>query len=100
MTITVVLAEDQLMVLGALSTLLGLEADITVAGTASDGQEAVRLVDALRPDVLLTDIEMPKMTGLEVAAEVRRRGMPTRLTGDSRTKGSCPRRTKSYCEPG
>ena len=37
MTISVVLAEDQLMVLGALSTLLGLEADITVAGTAADG---------------------------------------------------------------
>jgi len=79
MTITVVLAEDQLMVLGALSTLLDLEADITVAGTASDGEEAVRLVEALRPDVLLTDIEMPTMTGLEVAAEVRRRGLPTHV---------------------
>jgi two-component system, NarL family, response regulator DesR len=79
MTITVVLAEDQLMVLGALSTLLDLEADITVAGTASDGEEAVRLVEALRPDVLLTDIEMPKMSGLEVAAEVRRRGLPTQV---------------------
>jgi two-component system response regulator DesR len=79
MTITVVLAEDQLMVLGALGSLLGLEADITVAGTASDGEEAVRLVATLKPDVLLTDIEMPGMTGLEVAAEVRRRGLPTRV---------------------
>jgi len=79
MTITVVLAEDQLMVLGALSTLLGLEADITVAGTAPNGEEAVRLVATLEPDVLLTDIEMPGMTGLEVAAEVRRRGLPTRV---------------------
>ena len=79
MTISVVLAEDQLMVLGALSTLLGLEADITVAGTARDGAEAVRLVEALRPDVLLTDIEMPRMTGLEVATEVRRRGLQTRV---------------------
>jgi two-component system response regulator DesR len=79
MTITVVLAEDQLMVLGALSTLLGLEADITVAGTAGDGEEAVRLVEALRPDVLLTDIEMPQMTGLEVAAEIMRRGLPTKV---------------------
>ena len=48
MTITVVLAEDQLMVLGALSTLLGLEADITVAGTAPNGEEAVRLVEGYR----------------------------------------------------
>jgi two-component system, NarL family, response regulator DesR len=79
MTITVVLAEDQLMVLGALSTLLGLEADITVAGTAADGLEAVGLVESLRPDVLLTDIEMPRMTGLELAAEVHRRGLPTRV---------------------
>lgn len=79
MTITVVLAEDQLMVLGALSTLLGLEDDIRVAGTARDGEEAVRLVEALRPDVLLTDIEMPTMTGLEVAEEVRRRGLATRV---------------------
>jgi len=79
MTITVVLAEDQLMVLGALSTLLGLEADITVVGTAGDGEEALRLVETLRPDLLLTDIEMPRMTGLEVAAEIRRRGLPTRV---------------------
>lgn len=79
MAITVVLAEDQLMVLGALRTLLELEADITVAGTAGDGEEALRLVEALRPDVLLADIEMPKRTGLEVAAEVRRRGLPTRV---------------------
>lgn len=79
MAISVVLAEDQLMVLGALGTLLGLEEDIKVAGSASDGDEALRLVEALRPDVLLTDIEMPGRSGLEVAAEVRRRGLPTRV---------------------
>jgi two-component system response regulator DesR len=79
MTITVVLAEDQLMVLGALGTLLGLEVDITVVGTASDGEEALRLVETLHPDVLLTDIEMPTLSGLEVAAEVLRRGLSTRV---------------------
>ncbi len=79
MRISVVLAEDQLMVLGALGTLLGLEGDIAVAGSAPDGEQALRLVETLRPDVLLTDIEMPGMSGLELAAEVRRRGLPTRV---------------------
>lgn len=67
------------MVLGALGVLLELEADLTVAGIASDGEEALRLVRSLAPDVLLTDIEMPAMTGLEVAAEIRRLGLPTRV---------------------
>ena len=79
MTITVVLAEDQLMVLGALGTLLGLEPDIDVIGTAPDGNEALRLVRTLRPDVLLTDIEMPGPTGLDVASQIKRDRLPTRV---------------------
>ncbi len=67
------------MVLGALGALLELEADLTVSGTAADGEEALRLVESLVPDVLLTDIEMPHMTGLELAAEIQRRGLPTRV---------------------
>jgi len=78
-TITVVLAEDQLMVLGALGTLLGLEPDIDVIGTAPDGDEALRLVRNLQPDVLLTDIEMPGHTGLDLAGELKRAGLPTRV---------------------
>ena len=68
-TIRLVLAEDQRMMLGALDVLLGLENDLAVVGTAVDGDEALRLVESLTPDVLLTDIEMPGLTGLEVAAE-------------------------------
>lgn len=79
MSITVLLAEDQRMVLGALGSLLALEADIDVVGTAADGDEALRLVQTLQPDVLLTDIEMPGRSGLDVAAEIRRRGLPTRV---------------------
>ena len=79
MSISVLIAEDQRMVLGALGTLLGLEPDIDVVGSAADGDEALRLTRTLRPDVLLTDIEMPGRTGLEVAGEVRRRGLPTRV---------------------
>ena len=79
MSITVLLAEDQRMVLGALGSLLSLEADIDVVGTAVDGDEALRLVQTLHPDVLLTDIEMPGQSGLDVAAEIRRRGLGTRV---------------------
>jgi two-component system response regulator DesR len=76
--IRVVVAEDQSMVLGALAALLEIERDIQVVGQARDGEEALAAVEAQRPDVLLTDIEMPKLTGLEVAAEVTRRKLPTR----------------------
>lgn len=79
MSITVLLAEDQRMVLGALGSLLGLEPDIDVVGTATDGDEALRLVQTLQPDILLTDIEMPGQSGLDVAAEIRRRGLVTRV---------------------
>jgi len=68
--IRVVLAEDQAMVLGALAALLELEPDITVVASAANGREALESVRSLSPDVLVTDIEMPKMTGLELAAEL------------------------------
>jgi two-component system response regulator DesR len=78
-TIRVVLAEDQGMVLGALAALLEIEGDISVAARARDGQEALEAVLTQKPDVFITDIEMPKMTGLEVAAELRRRRTGTRV---------------------
>jgi two-component system, NarL family, response regulator DesR len=77
--IRVVVAEDQAMVLGALAALLEIESEIEVVGQARDGREALELVMRDRPDVLLTDIEMPKMTGLDVAAEITRRKLPTRV---------------------
>ena len=69
-SIRVVLAEDQAMVLGALSALLELEADISVVATTANGREAFDAVSRLKPDVLVTDIEMPHMTGLELAANL------------------------------
>ena len=73
--IRVLVAEDQAMVLGALSALLDLEDDIEVIGHARDGHEALQLAERLRPSVVLTDIEMPRMTGLELAARLVERGM-------------------------
>jgi two-component system response regulator DesR len=77
--IRVVVAEDQTMVLGALAALLELNADIKVIAQAGDGQLALRAVQDARPDVLITDIEMPNMTGLELAAEIKAQGVPTRV---------------------
>lgn len=77
-TIRVVLAEDQAMVLGALAALLEIDGDIVVAGLARNGKEALDVVAKQRPDVFITDIEMPEMSGLEVAAELKRRQIATR----------------------
>lgn len=73
--IRVVLAEDQGLVSDALATLLAFEGDFEIAGTAGDGEDAVRQAKALRPDLALFDIEMPKMSGLE-AAEILLRDVP------------------------
>lgn len=77
--IHVLLAEDQAMVLGALSALLGLEPDIEVLGSAADGDTAWRELQRLRPDVLVTDIEMPGLTGLELAQRVQRHELPCKV---------------------
>ena len=65
--IKVVIAEDQRMVLGALAALLSLEDDIEVVAQAGDGTAALAMVREHRPDVLITDVEMPGMSGLDVA---------------------------------
>jgi len=69
--IRVLLAEDQTMLRGALSALLELEPDICVVAQAANGREAQRLTRELTPDIIVTDIEMPQMTGLEFAASLK-----------------------------
>jgi two-component system response regulator DesR len=68
--IRILLAEDQALVAGALAALLKLEDDIEVLAQAKDGKEALQLCQTLQPDVLITDIEMPHMSGLDLAGEL------------------------------
>lgn len=68
--IRILVAEDQAMVLGALCALLELEEDIDVVARARDGIEALELAEQLQPDIVLTDIEMPRMSGLELASRL------------------------------
>jgi two-component system response regulator DesR len=77
--IRVGIAEDQGMVLGALAALLEIEGDISVIFQARNGKDALTEVLAQKPDVFITDIEMPEMTGLDVAAELQRRKTGTRV---------------------
>jgi len=77
--IRVVIAEDQGMVLGALAALLEIEGDISVLAQARNGKDALRSVLEQKPDVFITDIEMPELTGLDVAAELKRRRSGTRV---------------------
>jgi two-component system response regulator DesR len=77
--IRVVIAEDQALVLGALAALLKLEDDLDVVATAGNGKEALALCRQLRPDIMLTDVEMPQMTGLELAAQLADQGLPCKV---------------------
>jgi two-component system, NarL family, response regulator DesR len=69
--IRVVLAEDQEMVMGALAALLELEGDIQVVAQARNGKLALEAVRQHQPDVLISDIEMPELTGIEVAQAIK-----------------------------
>lgn len=77
--IRLVLAEDQAMVRGALAALLRLETDLAVVAEAGDGESAWQAVRDHQPDLLVTDIEMPGLTGLDLALKVQEAGLATRV---------------------
>ena len=77
--IRIVLAEDQAMVRGALVALLKLEPDFEVVADAPDGEIAWDLVKQHQPDLVVSDIEMPKLTGLELAQRVHENAGNTRV---------------------
>jgi two-component system response regulator DesR len=77
--IKILVAEDQAMVLGALTALLEIESDLEVVAQARTGSDALDLALRHKPHVVVTDIEMPGMTGLDLAAELRTRGSAARI---------------------
>ncbi|MFD4034766.1 response regulator [Streptomyces sp. NPDC058637] len=80
--ISVLVVDDEPIIRAGLSAILESQADITVAGTADNGEAAVEACARLRPDVLLMDIRMPRRSGLWALAELGRRG----LTGPGRSR--------------
>lgn len=76
---TIVLADDHRIVREGLRVLLEAERDFSVVGDAGDGLTAIRLVDSLKPDVLLLDLMMPGLNGQEVARKVHKCSLQTRV---------------------
>ncbi len=79
MTISILLADDHVVVRQGLKALLEAETDFHVLGEAADGLEAVQLVERLQPDVLLVDVMMPGLSGLEATRQVRERFPKTQV---------------------
>lgn len=77
--ISIVVADDHPVVRQGLQSFLALEPDLCLIGAASDGREAVGLVESLQPDVLVLDLMMEGLSGLEVARQVSKRVPRTRI---------------------
>ncbi len=77
--IRVLIADDHALVRSGLSLLIGKQPDLEVVGEASDGEEAIRKCLELTPDVLLLDITMPGMSGIEVLQQAREQNLPVTI---------------------
>src|SRR5215510_11948331 len=77
--IRILIAEDHLMVRSGIRALLEKSGDLNILGEASNGQEAIEMVEKLKPDVLVMDIMMPRLNGVQAAENIRKLKLPTRV---------------------
>ena len=77
--IRVALADDHHLIRSGLKLLLGSDDSLEIVGEASDGTAALQLTEALQPDILVLDLSMPGMDGMECLREIKRRGLATRV---------------------
>ena len=77
--IRILIAEDHLMVRSGIRALLEKSGDLNILGEASNGQEAVEMVEKLKPDVLIMDIMMPRLNGIQAAENIRKLKLPTHI---------------------
>ena len=93
MTIRVFLVDDHVLVRTGMRLMLSAETDIELVGEASSGEEALPLIRRLQPDVVLCDLHLPGISGLEVTSRIVRGGTPTRIVVVSVLEdGPLPRR--------
>jgi len=79
LTVTILLADDHPLIRQGLRTLLEAESGFSVVGEAKDGLQAVRLAESLQPSILIVDLMMPNLNGLEVLKQVRHRSPNTHM---------------------